>query len=96
MVLDHSGPDFAFIELGSFLKLFFYSTMITRLIFPVTTGHPAADLVWFLAVQGVVYMAVGVTESVMARYRMDKVPQFVLTSFALAFFATVISLEFLK
>jgi hypothetical protein len=32
----------------------------------------------------------------MARYRMDKVPQFVLISFALAFFATVISLEFLK
>jgi hypothetical protein len=35
---------------------------------------------------GVVYVAVGVTESVMARYRMDKVPKFVLTSFALAFF----------
>ncbi len=96
MVLDHSGPDFAFIELGSFLKLFFYATMVTRLICPVTLGHPAADLVIFLAIMGVVYVAVGVTESVMARYRMDKVPQFVLTSFALAFFATVISLEFLK
>jgi hypothetical protein len=35
-----------------------------------------------------------VTESVMARYRMDRVPKFVLTSFALAFFATVITLEF--
>jgi hypothetical protein len=32
----------------------------------------------------------------MARYRMDLVPKFVLTSFALAFFATVITLEFLK
>jgi formate hydrogenlyase subunit 4 len=42
-----------------------------------------------------VSVAVGVTESVMARYRMDKVPQFVLTSFALAFFATIITLEFL-
>jgi formate hydrogenlyase subunit 4 len=46
MVLDHSGPDFAFIELGSFLKLFFYSTMVSRLICPVTLGHPAADLVF--------------------------------------------------
>jgi formate hydrogenlyase subunit 4 len=44
----------------------------------------------------IVYVAVGVTESVMARYRMDRVPKFVLTSFALAFFATVITLEFLK
>jgi hypothetical protein len=32
----------------------------------------------------------------MARYRMDKVPQFVLTSFALAFFAAVITLEFIQ
>ena len=96
MVLDHSGPDFAFIELGSFLKLFFYAAMVTRLICPVTFGHPAADLVIFLAIMGVVYAAVGVTESVMARYRMDKVPQFVLTSFALAFFAAIITLEFLK
>ena len=44
----------------------------------------------------VVYMAVGVMESVMARYRMDRVPKFILTSFALAFFATVITLEFIK
>jgi formate hydrogenlyase subunit 4 len=49
-----------------------------------------------LGVLGCVYVAVGVTESVMARYRMDKVPKFVLTSFALAFFATVITLEFFK
>ena len=96
MVLDHSGPDFAFIEMGSFLKLFFYSTMVSWLICPVPFGHLAADLFVFLATMGGVYVAVGVTESVMARYRMDKVPQFVLTSFALAFFATVISLEFLK
>jgi hypothetical protein len=39
---------------------------------------------------------VGVAESVTARYRMDRVPRFILTSFALAFFATVITLEFIK
>jgi formate hydrogenlyase subunit 4 len=44
----------------------------------------------------IVYVSVGVVESIMARYRMDLVPKFVLTSFALAFFATVITLEFLK
>jgi formate hydrogenlyase subunit 4 len=96
MVLDHSGPDFAFIELGAFFKLFFFSTLVARLICPVTLTHPVADAVLFLGVLGLVYVAVGITESVMARYRMDKVPQFVLTSFALAFFATVITLEFLR
>lgn len=94
MVLDHSGPDFALIELGAFFKLFFYSTLIARLIWPFSMGAPALDAVAFFAVLLLVYIAVGVTESVMARFRMDKVPQFVLTSFALAFFATIITLEF--
>ena len=96
MVLDHSGPDFGLIELGSFFKLFFYAAFVTRLICPFTLGHPAADVALFFAFMAVVYAAVGVVESVMARYRMDRVPKFVLTSFALAFFATVITLEFIK
>ena len=96
MVLDHSGPDFALIELGAFFKLFFYAALVVHLLCPFTPGVPAADLLLFFAALALVYMAVGVTESVMARYRMDKVPQFVLTSFALVFFATVITLEFLR
>lgn len=96
MVLDHSGPDFGFIELGSFLKLFFYSTLVARLAVPFELGHPMLHMGLFAVALLFVYMAVGVTESVMARYRMDKVPTFVLTSFALAFFATVITLEFIK
>ena len=95
-VLDHSGPDLAFIELGSYFKLFFYSTLIALLIQPFSAGNTVIDAGLFLLILGVVYAAVGVTESVMARYRMDKVPKFVLTSFALAFFATVLTLEFVK
>ena len=96
MVLDHSGPDFGFIELGSFCKLFFYASIVARLIMPFESGFPALNLCLFTISLLVVYMAVGVMESVMARYRMDRVPKFLLTSFALAFFATVITLEFLK
>ena len=96
MVLDHSGPDFGLIELGAFCKLFFYSTIISSLILPFDFGVPALAFCLFVAGLVIVYIAVGVTESVIARYRMDKVPQFVLTSFALAFFATIITLEFIK
>ena len=96
MVLDHSGPDFGFIELGSFCKLFFYSTIVSRLLFPLffpfETLNPALEICSLICV----YVAAGVTESVMARYRMDKVPKFILTSFALASFATVIIMEFIK
>ena len=96
MVLDHSGPDLGLIELGSFLKLFFYAALTARLILPFETGHGLLSMGLFTAALLLVYVAVGVTESVMARFRMDKVPRFVLTSFALAFFAPVITLEFIK
>ncbi|WP_372682841.1 NADH-quinone oxidoreductase subunit H, partial [Desulfosarcina sp.] len=96
MVLDHSGPDFGFIEMGAFLKMFFYASIVSRLILPFEMGHPALNLGLFSLGVLIVYVAVGVMESVMARYRMDLVPKFVLTSFALAFFATVITLEFIK
>jgi formate hydrogenlyase subunit 4 len=96
MVLDHSGPDLGFIELGSFCKLFFYASIVARLIMPLESGYMALNLCLFATSLLIVYMAVGVMESVMARYRMDRVPKFLLTSFALAFFATIITLEFLK
>jgi len=96
MVLDHSGPDLGFIELGSFFKMFFYSTIVSRLVFPFDLGHPILNVSAFFVTMVLIYVAVGVVESIMARHRMDKVPRFVLTSFALAFFGTVITLEFLK
>ncbi|MDA3895565.1 MAG: NADH-quinone oxidoreductase subunit H [Desulfobacteraceae bacterium] len=96
MVLDHSGPDLGLIELGSFIKLFFFSTFVARLICPFDMGNPVLNAGMFGAALLLVYVAAGITESVMARYRMDRVPRFVLTSFALAFFATIITLEFIK
>lgn len=96
MVLDHSGPDLGFIELGSFCKLFFYATLLARLICPVEMGHPALNPFLFVGSLMLVYVAVGITESVMARFRMDMVPRFVLSSFVLAFFATIITMEFIK
>ena len=96
MVLDHSGPDFGLIELGSFCKLFFYASIIATLVTPFNLGHPILNMGMYLAALLAVYMAVGVIESVIARYRMDLVPKFLLTSFALAFFATIIALEFIQ
>ena len=96
MILDHSGPDLAFIELGASLKLMFYAALITLLASPYRAGQPLQEGLLFFAALTLVYVAVGITESVMARFRMDRVPMFVLTSFALAFFATVVSLQVMK
>jgi formate hydrogenlyase subunit 4 len=96
MILDHSGPDLAFIELGASLKLFFYTALITLLVCPFRFDQPVLDALLFYCVLTLVYVVVGITESVMARFRMDKVPMFGLVSFALAFFAAVVSLQVMQ
>jgi formate hydrogenlyase subunit 4 len=96
MILDHSGPDLAFIELGASLKLFFYAALITLLVCPYRLEQPVLNVLLFFGVLTLVYVVVGITESVMARFRMDKVPMFGLASFALAFFAAVVSLQVMQ
>lgn len=93
MILDHSGPDLAMIELGAFYKLYFYAAFVTHLIFPFT---PANGMVMntaiFLLIMAAVYASIGVVESIMARFKMNLVPKFIFTSFALVFFAAILTM----
>lgn len=91
MILDHSGPDLALIEMGAFYKLFFYSAFITQIIFPFTF-NPVVNALIFLVVLACIYALIGLTESIMARFKMPQVPQFILTSFALVFFAAILTM----
>jgi formate hydrogenlyase subunit 4 len=92
MILDHSGPDLALIELGAFYKLFFYSAFITHLIYPFTLASSVVNGLIFYGILVMVYVAIGLTESIMARFKMDLVPKFILTSFALVFFAAILTM----
>jgi formate hydrogenlyase subunit 4 len=78
MVLDHSGPDFAFVLWGSALKLFLCSSLLVRVFVPVPAHAGALDLLLLTGGVLAVAAAVGVVESVMARLRMRRVPQFLL------------------
>ncbi len=93
MILDHSGPDLALIELGSFYKLFFYASFIACLIKPPTLAGPVADSLVFYGLLSLVYIAIGITESITARLKMNLVPKYILTSFALGFFAIILTME---
>lgn len=96
MILDHSGPDLALIEWGSFLKLFFYSSFITCLILPMQTGSIFLNGLLFYGLLSVIYIGIGIIESIIARFKMNLVPKFILTSFALVFFATILTMEYVK
>lgn len=92
MILDHSGPDLALIELGAFYKLFFYSAFIAHLVYPFSLAGGVINSLIFYGILAGIYGAVGITESIMARFKMDLVPKFILTSFALVFFAAILTM----
>lgn len=82
MVLDHSGPDFAFIQLGAAIKYMIFSSLLACMLVP---AFPEVGNIWggtllrFLAM-AFVAASVGVVESVMARLRMDRVRLFLTTA----------------
>jgi len=96
MILDHSGPDLALIEMGAFCKMLFYSSFVSCLLFPFNTGTPFFNVIIFALIMTLIYAGVGLVESITARYKMDMVPNFILTSFALVFFATILTMEFVQ
>ena len=75
IVLDHSGPMLALIQIASALKLFVFAALGVRLILPSDFGNPVVE--WLVFLLGVIAIAIslGIVESVMARLRMNKVPQ---------------------
>ncbi len=74
MVLDHSGPDLAFILYGSALKLWLFGAVLVSMLLPA--GGPAwASMALFLGGMAGVAVLVGLVESAMARLRLVRVPQ---------------------
>ncbi|HXR03821.1 MAG TPA: NADH-quinone oxidoreductase subunit H [Verrucomicrobiae bacterium] len=91
MVLDHGGPDFAFILYSAALKLWLFAALIVGMVMPATNS------VWLdllLATGGmfVVAVIVGVIESIMARLRLVVVPQLLVGAGALAALAFLLEL----
>ena len=73
MVLDHSGPDLAFILYGAALKLWVLGALVVAVALP-HSGNPWADTVTALGAMGLLAVLIGVVESCMARLRLLRVP----------------------
>jgi formate hydrogenlyase subunit 4 len=93
MVLDHSGPDLALILYAGSAKLALFGALIVSVLVPragLSSPGSALVLVGGLAA---VAVAVGVVESVMARLRLNRVPQFLVAAAALSTFALMLLLS---
>ena len=90
MVLDHSGPAFGFVLYGVALKLTAFAALLVTLLIPARPGGGALDLALFVGGLAGVGVVVGLVESSMARLRLVRVPQLLVTATLLAGFAVVL------
>ena len=90
MVLDHSGPDFAFILYGAGLKLWVLGALIVNLLVPARTGMVILDFGISVLAVFVLAVLVGIVESTMARLRMVRVPQLLVGAATLSALALVL------
>jgi len=92
MVLDHSGPDLAYILYAASLKLWILGALLVGIVMPVT-GVPVLDVMISLVCMGALAVGVGAVESVMARLRLVRVPQLLVGAITLAVLALVLEYQ---
>lgn len=91
MILDHSGRDLAALHVGAALKLFVGSAMLATLLNPWSGSGTALSAVVHLGMCTVVAIVIGTVESLIARFKLRAVPQYVvvaLSSGVIALLAT--------
>ena len=93
MVLDHSGPDFAYILYGASLKLWVLGAILIGIVMPIPSGNAWADMVGALSAMFALAVLVGIVESCMARLRLLRVPQLLVSATVLCGLALVLLLR---
>jgi len=93
MVLDHSGPDFAYILYGAALKLWLLGALVLSVLVPSSGGNLWLNLAMALGGMFGLALGVGIVESVMARLRLLVVPQLLVGAGALATVAMILVLR---
>lgn len=91
MVLDHGGPDLAYILYASALKLWLFGALMLGVLLPVAGLDQWAAAGVMAAGMAALAVAIGVVESLLARLRMSRLPLFVGGALALSMFALLLA-----
>jgi len=93
IILDHSGPDLALILYASAVKFALFGVLVVSVLVPRGLLDPWSAGAILLVGLGLIAALVGVIEAVMARLRMDRIPQFLVAAAALAAFGVILLLR---
>lgn len=78
MLLDLSGVDLAFVQIGSWLKLSMWGLLVVNVLIPARTAGGWLVL-WFVLAMAAYGVFIGLAESLMARNRMPKNAAYLIT-----------------
>jgi formate hydrogenlyase subunit 4 len=94
MVLDHGGPDLAFILYGSCVKLWIWSALVAGILMPATLKAISLP-VPLVGMAGIFLLAIGigVVESSLARLRLLRAPHLLATALTLASVAFILGVR---
>ena len=92
MVLDHSGPALGVVLYAGAVKLFVFAALVAHVLLP-QFARPAANAALSFAAILVIGVVIGAIESAMARLRLVRVPQLLITASLVAAFAVVLVLR---
>ncbi|HNX00814.1 MAG TPA: NADH-quinone oxidoreductase subunit H, partial [Candidatus Cloacimonadota bacterium] len=92
MILDASGPDLAFIEYASSLKLWLFSGLLVNLVVPLKFESLWQQFSVFIIGMLLVSILIGIIESVMARLKLLHIPIMLISSAALGLIALMIKI----
>jgi len=93
MVLDHSGPDLAYIHIAASIKHFVIAGLIAGLIVPSAHITPPLALMAWAGVMLVIALLTGFIESSIARLRLEYIPQLLVGATAISFVAVMLVLR---
>lgn len=93
MVLDHSGPGLAVVLYGAALKLFLLGTLFVHITVPFRSENFVLDWCAFIGSMILLAVVIGTVESTMARLRLTRVPQLLISASILSAFAMLLILR---
>lgn len=91
MVLDHSGPPLAAILHGASLKLLLFAVLLTEAVLPLGRLSLIEAIGALVVSVLIVSVAIGLTESLLARLAFRRVPLLLTTAFLLCLFALLVA-----
>lgn len=84
MILDHSGPELAMLQLGSAIKMFVAVSVAAMLLNPLAGEHSVASVASHLGICIAIAIVLGMVESSIARLELRVVPQYIVVGLVAA------------